>query len=178
MSFTLPHTVAILERTPAVLRAWLGGLGEEWTHANYGEKTFSPFDVVGHLLHGEKTDWLGRAKLILEHGEAVPFTPFDRYALYEDSKGKTLNELLDSFAELRAKNLAELRAMKLTPPQLDLRGTHPALGTVTLRQLLATWAVHDLNHLHQIAKAMAYQYREEVGPWKEYLSILPRGAGG
>jgi hypothetical protein len=142
--------------------------------SNYGAATFSPFDVVGHLIHGEQTDWMVRVRVILEHGEARPFAPFDRYAMFEASKGKSMTELLRTFALLRAKNLADLRALHLTPEKLDGRGTHPALGGVTLRQLLAAWVVHDLNHLHQIAKAMAFQYQQEVGPWREYLSILPK----
>lgn len=175
MEFALSEAVAVLERTPGVLRAMLAGLPAGWVMSNYGEKTFSPFDVVGHLLHGERADWMARARIILEHGPARPFDPFDRYAMYEDSKGKTIDMLLDEFAALRAGNVAALRELNPTAEQLDRRGTHPALGTVTLRQLLATWVVHDLGHLHQIAKAMAYQYRDVVGPWREYLTILPQG---
>jgi hypothetical protein len=174
MTFDLEQALEILQRTPAILQAWLGGLSEGWSRNNYGPDTFSPFDVVGHLLHGEETDWMTRARLILEQGEKQPFAPFDRYAMYETSKGKTMADLLQAFATLRQQNLAALRSLRLTPEQLDLRGQHPALGQVTLRQLLATWVVHDLNHLHQIAKAMAFQYQKEVGPWREYLSILPR----
>jgi hypothetical protein len=174
MTLELDKAVEILQRTPDVLRALLGGLSDCWVLSNYGADTFSPFDVVGHLIHGERTDWMVRARVILEHGEAVPFEPFDRYAMNEASKGKSITELLQLFASLRAKNLDDLWALRLTPKQLECHGTHPALGRVTLRQLIATWVVHDLNHLHQIAKAMAFQYRTEVGPWKEYLSILPR----
>jgi hypothetical protein len=142
--------------------------------SNYGAATFSPFDVVGHLIHGEQTDWMVRVRVILEHGETRPFASFDRYAMFEASKGKSMAELLRTFALLRAKNLGDLRALQLTPQKLECRGSHPALGGVTLRQLLAAWVVHDLNHLHQIAKAMAFQYQQEVGPWREYLSILPK----
>lgn len=177
MTFKLDQAIEVLERTPVVLRALLGGLNDAWILTNYGEDTFSPFDVVGHLIHGEETDWMIRAHVILKHGEAQPFEPFDRYAMYQASQGKTLHELLGTFAQLRKKNLDDLRALKLTPEKLDSLGTHPALGTVTLRQLLATWVIHDLNHLHQIAKAMAFQYRHEVGPWREYLTILPRDKG-
>lgn len=174
MRFELAQAMEVLERTPSVLRAWLGGLSDDWVLSNYGEETFSPFDVVGHLIHGEEADWMVRALIILEHGEAQPFPPFDRYAMYETSRGKTLNELLETFTQLRKHNLNDLRALQLTPQLLDSLGTHPALGTVTLKQLLATWVAHDLNHLHQIAKAMAYQYRHDVGPWREYLTFLPR----
>jgi hypothetical protein len=174
MTFQLDHALAVLGRTPAALDALLRGLGDGWVMSNYGEKTFSPFDVVGHLIHGERTDWMVRVRHILDHGAGRPFVPFDRYAMYEASKGKTVAELLDTFAALRAENLAALRALRLTPEQLDRRGMHPELGTVTLAELLATWVVHDLNHLHQIAKAMAYQYRDQVGPWTAYLSILPK----
>lgn len=174
MQFHLPQALEVFARTPHVLRAMLGGLSDEWVLSNYGEKTFSPFDVVGHFIHGERTDWMPRARIILEHGESKPFEPFDRYAMYEASRGKTLADLLDAFQSLRDKNLADLRALRLTPEQLALRGTHPALGPVTLAQLLATWAAHDLSHIHQIAKAMAYQYRDAVGPWRAYLTILPR----
>lgn len=175
MTFELEQAVEVLQRTPGVLRAWLGGLSGGWALSNYGEATFSPFDVVGHLLHGERADWMVRVRVILEHGEAEAFAPFDRYAMYEASRGKSTADLLDEFERVRAANLADLRALALTPEQLDRRGTHPALGGVTLRQLLATWVVHDLNHLSQIAKAMAFQYRHEVGPWREYLSVLPKG---
>jgi hypothetical protein len=173
MEFILEQAKEVLRATPAVLRSLLGHLSQPWVVNHYGDKTFSPFDVVGHLIHGERTDWMVRVRVILEHGPAQPFEPFDRYAMYEASKGKTIHELLDTFASLRAKNLDDLEVLHLTPAQLALEGTHPELGTVTLQQLLATWVVHDLNHLHQIAKAMAYQYRMNVGPWREYLSILP-----
>jgi hypothetical protein len=171
-NFTLDGSLEVLERTPAALRALLYGLNGFWTHRNYGEKTFSPFDVVGHLIEADETNWMPRARVILEHGQTKAFPAFDRYAMYEKNKSKHLPELLETFASLRAKNLADLRAMKLTETQLDRAGTHPEFGRVTLRQLLATWVVHDLNHLHQIAKSMAFQYRDEVGPWRDRLSIL------
>ena len=173
MKFELNQAIEVLQRTPSVLRSLLGGLSDDWVFSNYGENTFSPFDVVGHLIHGEEADWLVRTRVILEHGQTKPFAPFDRYAMYEASKGKTLAQLLEEFAQLRERNLNELRTLNLTPEKLDKLGAHPALGTVTLRQLLATWVAHDLNHLHQIAKAMAYQYRHEVGPWREYLTFIP-----
>jgi hypothetical protein len=172
-NFTLDGSLEVLERTPAALRALLYGLNGFWTHRNYGEKTFGPFDVVGHLIEADETNWMPRAWVILEHGETKAFPGFDRYAMYEKNKGKQLLELLETFANLRSKNLADFRAMKLTEAQLDRAGTHPEFGRVTLRQLLATWVVHDLNHLHQIAKSMAFQYRDEVGPWRDRLSILP-----
>ncbi len=173
MNFQPDHGIEVLGRTPAVLRAMLGGLSDVWVLSNYGDKTFSPFDVVGHLIHGERTDWIPRAKIILAHGQAKAFEPFDRYAMYEDSKGKSLADLLDTFETLRRQNIGELQAMKLTPEKLALRGTHPELGVVTMEQLLATWVVHDLNHIHQVAKSMAFQYREEVGPWRRFVSIFP-----
>ena len=173
--FDVERSIEVLQRTPAILRALLGGLSDFWAMNNYGPATFSPFDVVGHLIHAERSNWMTRARLILEHGEVSPFPPFDRYAMYEASKGQSLSDLLQTFASLRAKNLDDLRALNLTPQQLELRGTHPDFGPVTLKQLIATWVVHDLNHLHQIARAMAFQYREAVGPWREFLSILPKG---
>lgn len=176
MQFSLEQTIDILGGTPGVVRAMLSGLDDEWVHNNYGPDTFSPFDIVGHFIHGERTDWLPRARIILEHGEGRPFDPFDRTAQYEDSKGKTIDELLDTFEMLRAENIEALEAMELTPEQLDRRGTHPELGTATLRELLATWAVHDLHHIAQICKAMAYQYGEQVGPWRAYLRIIPKTA--
>jgi hypothetical protein len=174
MTFTLERSIEVLQRTPASLRALLGGLSEFWTHSNYGEKTFSPFDVIGHLIHADRTNWMPRLRVILEHGQNQPIPPFDRYAMYEASKGQSMSDLLDTFASLRAKNLDDLRALNLTPDLLDRRGTHPELGPVTLRQLLASWVVHDLGHTHQIAKSMAHQYRDTVGPWRQYLTILPR----
>ncbi len=172
-AFELSRTIEVLERTPGVLRAWLGGVSDFWARRNYGEATFSPFDVVGHLIHAERTNWMVRLRTILEHGPSQPFTPFDRYAMYETNRDKSMAELLDTFATVRRQNLDDLIAMRLTQEQLDRCGAHPELGPVTARQLLATWAVHDLGHLHQIAKAMAYQYRDAVGPWRAYLSILP-----
>jgi hypothetical protein len=171
MGFELRAGIEVLERTPAVLTAWLGGLGEEWTHVTEGPETFSPFDVVGHLIHGELTDWLPRARVILEHGESVTFEPFDRFAMYEASRGKTMDDLLARFAELRNSNLAELRALNITAEQLTLTGMHPRLGVVTMEELLSTWVVHDLGHIFQIARVMSHQYREFVGPW-DHLRVL------
>lgn len=172
IEFQTTDLVDLLSRTPAVLRALLAGLPEPWGTNNYGERTFSPFDVVGHLVHGEKADWVPRARIILDHGESRTFEPFDRYAMYEESRGKSLHDLLDEFERLRRANLEALRELHVTEKKLALRGRHPALGLVTLEQLLATWAAHDLNHIAQIAKALAFQYIEAVGPWRDYLSIL------
>lgn len=174
MDFSLQHSVSVLRRTPSVLTALLSGLDDAWTRANYGPDTFSPFDVVGHLIQADRHNWMARLRQILATGDSTPFPMFDRYAMFEADKGKSTDDVLNEFTEVRAANLLELDALALTPAQLELRGMHPALGTATVRQLLASWTVHDLGHLHQIAKAMAYQYRSEVGPWREYLTILPR----
>ncbi len=174
MTFDIDKAIAVLQRTPATLRALLDGLSDEWTMTNYGESTFSPFDVVGHLIHADRTNWMTRLKLILENGDAVPFPTFDRYAMLEASQGKSMSELLVTFAELRSANLTELRSMQLTDDMLSKTGRHPQLGSVTARQLLSSWVVHDLGHTHQIVKSMAYQYRDAVGKWREYLTILGR----
>lgn len=171
MKFELEQALEVLGRTPGVLRAMLHGVSDAWARGRYGPDTFSPFDVVGHLILGEQKDWLERTRIILAHGEARPFDPFDRYAMYEASRGKTLAMLLDEFAGLRRANLDALRGLNLRPADLQRRGTHPALGAVSLEQLLATWVAHDLNHVHQIAKAMAFQYRDEIGPWRAYLGV-------
>ena len=172
MGFDLQHTIAFLAHTPSALNALLRELPETWTSSNEGGKTWSPFDIVGHLIHGERTDWMPRARVILQHGESRAFEPFDRLAQERESEGKSLGELLDQFASLRAENIATLRAMNLQPADFQRRGRHPALGVVTLSQLLATWAVHDLTHLHQLSRVMAYQYRDVVGPWSAYLGVL------
>jgi len=172
MEHNLDHTISLLTRTPAALDALLRDLPDAWTSQNEGENTWSTFDVIGHLIHGERTDWIPRAKMILEFGETRPFEPFDRLAQVRESQGKSLPELLDEFALIRSENLAELRAMNLGRQDLERRGRHPALGVVTLAELLATWAAHDLTHLHQIARIMARQYCEAVGPWRAYLGVL------
>lgn len=169
----LALSLAPLERTPRVLRAMLNHLDDRWVRSNYGPETFSPFDVLGHLLHGERTDWLPRIHHILA-ANPNPFTPFDRYAMFESSKDKSLADLLDEFEVARLANLDELTSLNLTRDQLALPALHPALGPVTLGQLLATWVVHDLHHIAQIAKAMSFQLKDDVGPWREYLGILPR----
>ncbi|MCE9596231.1 MAG: DinB family protein [Planctomycetes bacterium] len=174
MRFELDEARQLLARTPSVLRAWLVGLDEKWVRNNYGPDMFSPFDVVGHLIHGEQADWIPRAKWILEHGEAKPFETFDRFAMFEHSRGRSLVDLIGEFERLRAASLRELESLHLVESDLARAGTHPALGRVTLGQLLATWVVHDQNHLHQIAKCMAFQYRGEVGAWRAYLPLLPR----
>jgi hypothetical protein len=174
MDYQHEHTLAILTRTPATLRALLAGLPDAWTHATEGEDTWSAYDVVGHLLHGEQTDWIPRAHIILEQGEGHPFPTFNRTAMFEEFTGKSLDELLDAFATARAANLATLGVLGITPQKLALKGTHPALGTVTLGNLLATWAIHDLNHLGQIVEVVSHQYDAAVGPWKTYLAILTR----
>ncbi|MEO8370225.1 MAG: DinB family protein [Candidatus Solibacter sp.] len=168
----LEESLAVLARTPVVLNALLRDLPEAWTAATEGEGTWSPYDVAGHLIHAEKTDWMPRLATILEHGPARPFEPFDREAMFGGPETKSLPALLDEFDALRSGNLARLRALALRPEQLDLQGTHPALGTVTVRQLLATWTAHDLGHILQVARVMARRYRQEVGPWAEYLSVM------
>jgi hypothetical protein len=172
MEHNLQHTTALLIRTPAALNALLRDLPEAWTHRNEGENTWSPFDIVGHLIHGERTDWMPRAKTILEFGETRAFEPFNREGFAGESENKSLNQLLDEFARLRSESLDELRALDLQPKDLERRGRHPALGVVTLSELLATWAAHDLTHLHQISRVMAHQCREAVGPWSAYLGVL------
>jgi hypothetical protein len=172
MAHDLQQTIALLSRTPASLNALLRDLPESWTHTTEGPGTWTVFDVVGHLIHGELTDWMPRARMILEHGESRGFEPFDRLAQERESKGKSLPQLLDEFARLRSKNLEDLRSLKLQAADFARRGKHPALGSVTLGELLATWAVHDLTHLHQVSRIMAHQYREAVGPWSAYLGVL------
>ena len=174
MDFQLDHALAVLERSPAAFRALLAGLPDEWTASNEGPDTFSAFDNLGHLIHGERADWIPRARIILEQGETRRFEPFDRFAHYRESKGKSLARLLDEFAQLRAENLETVRGWRLTERELALRGEHPTFGEVTLRQLLATWVAHDLGHLAQTSRVMAKQYREAVGPWRAFLPILDR----
>lgn len=172
MDLSIARTREVLSRTPATLRAFLSGLGPEWVERPYGPGTWAARDVVAHLIHAERTDWIPRARHILEHGESRPFEPFDRNGYLAEARDKPLNLLLDEFQTLRAGALTDLDRLERSDAVLGRTGRHPALGPVTLGNLLATWAVHDLNHLAQIAKAMAYQYQTEVGPWKAYLSIL------
>ena len=168
------EALAVLERTPASLRALLLGLGEEWTDVDEGPDTFTPRDVLGHLIFGEETDWVPRIGIILDHGEGRPFTPFDRFGFRERCRGQTMEALLARFAELRESNLGVVRSLDLGEKDLERRGTHPGLGPVTLGQLLSAWAVHDLGHVVQVARVMAKRYREEVGPWRAYLTVLDR----
>ncbi|HEU4932885.1 MAG TPA: DinB family protein [Pyrinomonadaceae bacterium] len=172
MDFELQQAIEILSRTPATLNSMLRDIPESWLAQNEGPETWSPYDIVGHLIHGEETDWIPRAKIILEHGEARGFEPFDRVAMFEKSRGKSIAELLDTFAALRKESLHELNGMNLTPTLLEKRGRHPELGVVTMKQLLASWVVHDLGHVRQVVRVMAKQYRDTVGPWRAYLSIL------
>ena len=173
-AFDLTSAREVLARTPATLSALLSGLSEGWIRQTEGEGTWSPYDVIGHLIHGELTDWIPRARLILEKGTSQAFTPFDRFAFRERHGARSTSELLALFARLRAENLAELRALELGPRELALRGTHSELGSVTLAELLATWVVHDLGHLAQIARVQAKRWTAEVGPWRAYLPVLGR----
>jgi DinB family protein len=170
--FVIEEAAAILARTPATLDALLRGLPAAWTFAHEGGETWSPFDVMGHFIHGEQVDWIPRAKIILTHGDARAFDRFDRRAQFTASAGRTLPDLLDEFARLRTASLRELGSLDLTPADLDRRGRHPELGVVTLRQLLATWVAHDLDHVMQTSRVLARQYADEVGPWRAYLRII------
>jgi len=172
--FDLDVALQILRRTPAILRVWLSGLSEEWVNAKEGPDTWSPFDVVGHLIHGERTDWIPRAEHILSSASDTPFEPYDRFAQIQESRGKGLEELMDEFEVFRSANLERLSTLNPGPAELAKTGIHPAFGTVTLSQLLATWVTHDLSHLAQIARVMAKVNSEAVGPWRKYLSILNR----
>jgi hypothetical protein len=172
MKYSLEKSYGILERTPLVLKTILSGLSDDWVMNNEGPETFSPYDVMGHLIHGEKTDWRERTTMILEYGTSKTFVPFDRFAQYEASKGKTLQQLLGEFEVLRKENMLWFRSLKLSEADLDKKGTHPILDQVTLRQLLAAWVVHDLTHIAQVTRVMAKQYKEEIGPWTEFFRIL------
>jgi len=172
MQQDLQHTIAVLTRTPATLNTLLRDLPAEWTLRNEGEGTWTAFDVVGHLIDGEHVNWMPRATMILQSGESRVFEPFDRGGHQREGLGKSLSQLLDEFARVRAENLATLRALNLSPEDFDRRGHHPAFGSVTLSQLLATWAMHDLTHLHQLTRIMAHQYRDAVGPWSAYLGVM------
>jgi hypothetical protein len=172
MEFDLQFSMDVLRRSPATLGALLDGLAEPWVRGTEGPETFSPFDVVGHLIDGEETDWIPRARIILARGADPRFTPYDRFRHRARNVGRSLDSLLAEFAQLRAANLELLRSWQLTATELDLTGTHPSLGGVTLRQLLAAWVVHDLGHIAQVARVMAKQYREAVGPWVPFLPVL------
>src|ERR1700679_1170690 len=175
MEHDFEDTLSLLARTPAALNALLRELPEIWTSRNEGENTWSAFDIVGHLIHGERTDWMPRAKLVLKFGETKTFESFDRWGHVREIQDKSLGQLLDEFAGLRSENLDELRALNLRQEDLERRGRHPSLGVVTLSELLATWAAHDLTHLHQISRVMAHQYQAAVGPWHAYLGVLKCG---
>lgn len=172
MKYNIESACRILERTPDVLSELLNGLEEEWTHQNEGPDTFSPYDVIGHLVHGEKTDWMPRTRHLLALGTAIPFEPYDRFAQYRESEGKSVEDLLTEFEQLRKENIFALKGLSLTDADLDKMGMHPSLGEVTLRHLLATWVVHDLTHIAQITRVMAKQYREEMGPWPSFFRVL------
>lgn len=172
MRYSLERSYEILDRTPAALQSLLGGLPDDWIMPNEGPETFSPYDVVGHLIHGEKTDWVPRIQKILEFDNTVPFEKYDRFAQYENSKGKTLQQLLDELSILRAENMRWFRSLNLTEKDFERKGMHPVLGEVTLKNLLATWVVHDLTHISQITRVMAKQYKTEMGPWPQFFRIL------
>jgi hypothetical protein len=172
MKFNLDRSIEILEQTPLVLETMLRGISEEWIVSNEGPETWSPYDIVGHYLHGEKTDWIARLEIILSNKSVKLFEPFDRFAQFGDSKGKSIQQLLDEFKSIRKENVEKLRSKCLTDKHLDMKGVHPAFGEVTVAQLLATWVVHDLNHIAQMSRVMSKQYKAEVGPWIEYLRIL------
>lgn len=172
MKYSLEKSYEILERTPAVFKTLLTGLNDDWITNNEGPETFSSYDVVGHLIHGEKTDWRDRATMILEHGVSKTFVPYDRFAQYKESKGKTLKQLLNEFEELRKENMKWFRSLNLSEADLDKQGMHPVLGQVTLRQLLSTWVIHDLTHIAQATRVMAKQYKGEMGPWVGFFRIM------
>jgi len=172
MNFSLPKSIEILERTPDVLITMLRNISSDWSSNNEGGETWSVYDIVGHLIHAEKTDWIVRMEIILSDKSDKTFESFDRFAQFENSKGKSLSQLLDKFKALRKMNIEHLRSKKLTNENMEEKGIHPSLGEVSLSQLLATWTVHDLNHIAQISRVMAKQYKAEVGPWEAYLKIL------
>jgi hypothetical protein len=172
MDHNLKDTVALLARTPGALNVLLRDLPDFWTSRNEGADSWSVYDIIGHLIHGERTDWIQRTQIILQFGESRPFDRFDRTAQNRESQGKSLGDLLDEFARLRTENLQRLESFRLDADRLALRGRHPALGVVTLSQLLATWAAHDLTHLHQISRVMARQYESAVGPWTQFLGVM------
>jgi hypothetical protein len=176
-TFTVNDALALLGRTPATLDALLRGLPEDWITAHEGGETWSPFDVIGHLIHGERTDWLPRARIILEDGDARAFVTFDRFAQFSASNGRTLDNLLDEFAAVRRDSVRQLAELRLSDADLDRRGRHPQLGAVTLRQLLATWVAHDLDHVVQVSRVLARQYSDEVGPWRAFLRVISGSQG-
>jgi len=172
INFNLKEAIGILGRTPAVLISLLSGLSPTWIYNNEGGESWNPFDIVGHLTHGEKMDWIPRSKIILENGEKNTFEPFDRFAQFKDSKGKTLNDLLEEFTKLRKSNIDVLNKLNLDENDFNKKGIHPEFGKVTLKQLFSTWVAHDLSHIRQIARVMAKQYKNEIGPWGIYLPVI------
>jgi hypothetical protein len=172
MRYTVEQAIEILERTPDVFKALLHGLNARWIMNNEGPDTFSPYDIIGHLIHGEKTDWRPRVEIILEYGLSKTFVPYDRFAQFEESKGKSVSQLLEEFVSIRKINMEWFRKLNLSETDLDKKGNHPGLGEVTLRELLSAWVVHDLTHIAQATRVMAKQYKEEIGPWVEYFRIL------
>ncbi|MGB5895930.1 MAG: DinB family protein [Ignavibacteriaceae bacterium] len=171
-NFNLKEATEILERTSTVLISLLSGLSDKWIYNNEGGESWNPFDIVGHMIHGEKKDWIQRAKIILEYGEEKPFEPFDRFAQFKDSEDKTLNDLLEEFAKLRKENIDVLNKLNLDENDFNKTGIHPDFGKVTLKQLLSTWVVHDLSHIRQISRVMAKQYKNGIGPWEKYLPVI------
>ncbi len=174
MKFSIDTALEVLERSPVVLDALLSNLSDEWIYSNEGDNTWSPFDVIGHLIHGEKADWVERLNIIYRDGKNKTFEPFDRFAQFEDCKGKSMSQLLNEFKTLRQQNITYLKTLNLTDKDFNLKAAHPSLGEVSLMQLLATWVTHDLGHIAQISRVMAKQYKDEVGPWREYISVLNR----
>ncbi|WP_020532544.1 DinB family protein [Flexithrix dorotheae] len=174
MTFEIEKSIEILSRTPLVLESLLNGLSAEWVNNNEGENTWSPYEVLGHLIHGEKTDWLQRTKIILSNSEHKTFEPFDRFAQLKEDNTRPIEELLEEFSAIRLENLKELKSLQINDSKLQQKGVHPALGEVNLKELLSTWVVHDLGHISQITRVMAKQYQSEVGPWIEYLGILKK----
>ncbi len=172
INFNLKEAIEILERTPAVLISLLSGLSDRWIYNNEGDESWNPYDIIGHLIHGEKKDWIPRSKIILDYGEDKPFEPFDRLAQFKDSEGKTLNDLLEEFAKLRNENIDMLNKLNLNENDFNKKGVHPEFGKVILKQLLSTWVVHDLSHIRQISRVMAKQYKKEIGPWRIYLPVI------
>jgi len=172
MNFDLNQAISVLEKTPLVFNKLLGSLSQEWTHKNEGQDTWSPYDVMGHLVHGEKTDWMPRLEIILSDSENKTFEPYDRFAQIEMSKGKSVGDLLDEFEVLRKRNLRNLKSKFLTSRDMSKEGIHPELGTITLKNMLSAWVVHDLGHIAQISRVMAKQYKDEIGPWTQYLTIV------
>lgn len=172
MKYNVKEAISVLEKSPAVFRSLLSGLSSEWTHNNEGGESWSPYDVIGHLVHGEKTDWMPRLEIVLSDSSNKTFTPYDRFAQFRMSEGKTLEDLLNEFESLRKENLDTLRSKQLTQKDLTRKGIHPELGPVQLSEMLAAWVVHDLGHIAQVSRVMAKQYKDEVGPWPKYLTIL------